>query len=271
MKCSIAQHFGAIIVNFDDMKKGLLILIIFLGKSAISQDTLSFSARYDKPYSVLLAGKDTNWFHYYPNGQLESTIGFTNIPNKTVKHTRYYESGKIMWIQEISNGKKNGVAIYNNEKGTKVASFNYHNDSISDTLFLNSKQSLLFGKITYASKIYGGMQNEDGSSNISQHEGPQVFSSFYTVKMDKSIALQRKYKNFRTDFNGDFFVIIEKGSFGFFPERHDIKLVNPSIGTEAQYQGGSMQGGWNLVEPYNVSQNGFNFLHLHHSSVGYAP
>lgn len=253
------------------MKAALLIFAIIQIGFSFGQDTLSISKRFDGGWTYLIADHDTFTIQTYANGKIESKLEHSTIIDKKRKYTRYYESGKMMWMQEIERGLKNGYSTYFNEKGNKVAAFLYANDTIIDTLFLSSKSRLLFGKITYSSIVYGGMQREDGSSNISENSGPRRFASFYSVKLDKKAEYQKVYKYFNTDTNGEFFIELEDGMFGFFGSNVDVKTITSNQATEMEQGNMGWHGGWDLAQPLLINKTSFNFLHLHYSSVGYAP
>lgn len=253
------------------MKTALLFYIAFQFGFSFGQDTLSITKRFDGGWTYLIAEIDTFTIQTYSNGKIESKMEHSAILDKKRKYTRYYESGKMMWVQEIERGMKNGYSTYFNEKGNKVAAFLFANDTIIDTLFLSTKSRLLFGKITYSSIVYGGMQLEDGSSNISESSGPRRFSSFYTVKLDKKAETQKIYKSFYTDTNGDFFLELEDGLYGFFGSNVDIKSISNDQATELESGNMGWHGGWDLTQPLLINKKSFNYLHLHYSSVGYAP
>jgi hypothetical protein len=226
---------------------------------------------FDGGAMYLIAEIDTFWVYVYPNGTIEAKIGYTLDQNKKTTYERYYENGRKMWTYDLMAGKRNGYSMFFNEKGNKVASFLYQNDTIVDTLFLTKKTQLLFGKITNESKVYGGMQREDGSSNISHSIGPTRHASFYVVRLNKETTSQKIYKRFKTDINGEFFIEVEEGFYGFFNEKVDIKTVSSNQATEPPKGTGGWHGGWNLTEPFLIQKKPYNFVHLHYSSVGYAP
>jgi hypothetical protein len=153
----------------------------------------------------------------------------------------------------------------------RLAEFGMINDTIIDTIYLAKKERLLFGKMTYESTVYGGAVNADGRSNVSHSSGPRAHVDMYVVKLDPAKSHQIAHEYFRTDHKGEFFLHLEKGKFGFFSSRFDIKRVTHTMGTSMGTIGKSMQGSWNRSEPYFIDKNSYNTIHLHYTSVGYAP
>ena len=253
------------------MKNFILLLFIGVTLLGFGQDTLSGYVNYDKTSTYLLSdGIDTFTVFNYANGEREEKISYSLTKSKGI-HERFYPNGKTMWVKEMQGAYANGKAAYFDEKGKRVAEFNYKNDTIIDTLFLSNKKTLLLGKMTYSSVIHGGMMREDGTSNISQSSGNRAHVDMYTVKMDKSAAQQKIYKEFRTANNGEFFLCLEEGDFGFFNKSFPISDVQTNMGTPITTAGMSMHANWNIKSPIKIKKNCYNFINLHYSSVGYAP
>lgn len=252
------------------MKQIVLLLIIFSSYIAQAQDTLSHTKRYKGGETTLLIkDQDTFFSCTYPNGKLESIRPYS-MTDKTTIYKRYYENGKRLWDREMVKGQANGTTIFYNERGKAVASLVFKNDSMIDTNFISLKHQFVYGRGTYFSKVYGGMQREDGSSNISERHGTYMYSPMYTVKLDTSKVEQTVYKDFFTDYNGYYFICLEKGNFGFFPSHMDVKKINAKIGSGQSGFGGGIDYTWN-GGPILIDDQNLHILNLHSHSVGYAP
>ena len=252
------------------MKTILVSLLLMISNQSVAQDTTFRSPQFNGGMTYVIAYEvDTFYVRTYKNGDIESKTGYSVI-KKPQSYIRYYPNGKVMWQKQMVDMKANGNAIYFNKKGKRVAEFNFKNDSIVDTLFLSRKENIVMGRMTYKSVVYGGMMREDGTSNISRSTGPRMFFPMYTVKLDSTQMEQTIYQSFMTDYDGYFFLCLEKGSFGFFYASYDIKLVTSKMGSPAPQNGGGINGGWNLSSPLLIEDK-FTQQNLHYSSVGYAP
>lgn len=265
------EPFGARIVYYINMKQTALLLILFTSFLSRSQDTLSHNKRYQGGETTLLAlAEDTFFRCTYPSGELESIRPYTQL-FKTTLYKRYYKNGKQLWNREMLNGQANGTTVFFNEKGKEIASFEFKNDTLIDTNFINEKIPFVFGRATYRSVVYGGMVREDGTSNVSRRKGTYMFTPMYTVKLDSTVEEQSMYKHFYTDFNGYYFVCLEKGNFGFFPKYQDIKKVTSQMGAPRPDMGGGSQSQWNIREPIQIDDQFYYRVDLFMNSVGYAP
>lgn len=253
------------------MKSFILFCAVLWFSVTFSQDTLSRSPRFDGGTTDLIVEKgDTFWISRYPNGKIESRRTYS-LEKENLLYKRYYPNGNLMWEKLIKNGKSNGLATFYSDEGKKVAEFMYDNGEISDTIFTSPKERLLFGRSTYYSVVHGGMQREDGSSNVSGGHGIHSYFSMYAVKLDSTTSIQKIYQDFYTDYDGYFFLCLENGSFGFFPKSHDITKVNSSMGAPKSQRGMSWSSGWNLNSPFQIENQTYQYLHLHFHSEGYAP
>jgi hypothetical protein len=253
------------------MKKLLTVIILFWTTILFAQDTTELIKFNDGTKSFKLITKnDTNYIYLYPNEKRESIRPIKN-DKVTGKYSRWYENGKLMWEKELLNGIQNGKTVLYDQKGTKVAELNYDKGILKDTVYLKEQIHLIIGKITYSSKVYGGMQREDGSSNISEHSGPYMNYSMYTAKID-SLKKSELIQNFKSDFNGDFFVLVPEGKIAFFPKNIDIKTLLPGHYDFPQKVNYTGNESWSMNGPTIITKDDLIlFITLHHSSVGYAP
>lgn len=253
------------------MKKVLTVIILLGTTILFAQDTTELIKFSDGTKSFKLATKkDTNYIYLYPNEKKESIRPVKNY-QLTGKYSRWYETGKLMWEKDLVNGIQNGKTIFYDQKGIKVAEFTYEKGILIDTIYLKENLHLILGKITSSSKVNGGMQREDGSSNISEYSGPYMNYSMFAAKID-SLKTTELIQNFKSDFNGDFFIIVPEGKIGFFPIATDIKTLNPGEYYLPEKAWSSGHDGWNMKSPTIVKKEDLIlFIILHHSSVGYAP
>lgn len=171
-------------------------------------------------------GKDTSFYQYRTDGSLESHRPYT-LKDSTTIYTRYYQNKIKLWTREMKNGKANGTTIFFNMKGKRMASLEFRNDTLVDTNFISKKYHFIYGRATYYSVVYGGMPNEDGTSNVSGGHGVFMNSSINAIKLDSTKKEQDIYLSFSTGFNGYYMVPVEKGDFGIFPFHYDVKTINP--------------------------------------------
>jgi hypothetical protein len=240
-------------------------------KFGYSQDTTDLFKWYDRTLSFkLITEKDTLLIFKYPDGKRESIRTYKKS-QITGTYSRWYENGKLMWKKELKNGIQYGTSVFYSESGTKVAELMYENGKITDTIFIKANIHLALGKITSSSTVYGGMEREDGGSNVSEYSGPYMNCSMYAIRLD-SKSKPKLVSKFKSDLYGDFFIIVPPGEIGFYPV--DIKIDSLGPGDfhipEKIYSSGNE--GWNMPEHLFVNKvSGILFIELHHYSVGYAP
>lgn len=252
------------------MKPLIIVFSWLFGVQAYSQDTTQLAKYSDGTKSFWLISKaDTTLCYDYPNGKKESRRAFKNN-QVTGTYTRWYENGKKMWEKELVKNVQEGKTVLYNEKGSKIAEFNYVDGKISDTLFLKDNIHLVLGNVTYSSKVYGGMEREDGSSNISENSGPYQNFKMYGAKVD-SLKKPEKIQDFKTDFNGDFFMMVPNGKISFFPASTSIEKLNHGEFYPQEKTWSSGQDGWNFGKPFIINDERIVIIQLHYSSVGYAP
>jgi hypothetical protein len=185
---------------------------------------------------------------------------------------RYYRNGKKMWDKQWSNQTENGRCIYFDPKGQKVAEFNYSGGTIRDTIFIAPNTHLLFGSLSYSSTVYGGMQREDGSSNVSTHSGPYMhyFMKFIELKPLKGNKAAEYY--FTSDFSGEFFVVLNPGRYGLFSKDQDPLKIDENQFLPNQKPGSSWIEHWSNSGPVEINKTRIiTYRNYEHISEGYAP
>jgi len=214
---------------------------------------------------------DTLEIGYYSKGKMEYTIK-RDLSTKNICYTRYYRSGKKMWIKEWKNNTENGKCYYFNTKGINVAEFNYSEGTIKDTLFLAKSTHILFGKLSYSSTIYGGMQREDGTSNVSSSNGPYMNHYMKLIRIDGSKGKDPLEFYFTSDFQGEFMTVLEPGNYGLFPKDFPSKEVEADMFSQKFQPTGSTIENWNINSPIILTKDKqIQYFNFEYSSIGYAP
>lgn len=251
----------------------MILLVSFFTLPVVGQDTTNMVRHYDGSRSFWLQSpKDTTEIHLYPNGKKESECPVKNWMRNGL-YRRWYDNGKMMWEKELKNNIQDGKTVYYSPKGSKVAEFIYQNGQLSDTVFLANNIHLIIGKLTYHSKIYGGVERADGTSNISEITGPMQKYKMYAARVD-SFAEPVLVQHFKSDWNGDFIVLAQEGKIGFFPGNIPIEKIPPGqFSPLPQDLGnlGSVLENWTKCEPVDIKQQKVIFVNLLHHSEGYAP
>lgn len=252
------------------MKPALFILFLLTNYNSYSQDTINLVKYPDGCKSYWLINKsDTVILSTYSNGKIESKRFYKNS-YVNGKYFRWYENGNLMWVKEMVNNTQEGSAVFYNDKEIKVAELIYHNGIISDTVFIKDGIHLVLGNISFTSKIYGGMENDDGSSNVSEYSGPYQNLNMYAVKVD-SLLKPVFIQNFKSDDRGDFFILAPIGKIGFFPKTIPIKDLMPGQYFPPSEFSNSTESGWSMNGPLIINNEQIIFIQIHHTSVGYAP
>jgi hypothetical protein len=250
-----------------------MVLILFLIPAATqAQDTVNFVRYYDGTKTFeLRTKKDTVLISTYPNGKKES--------GRTVKkfqisgtYKRWYNNGKIMWEREIVKNQAHGITKYYSDKGVKVAELKFENGVITDTVFMMKNIRLVLGKITSSSTVYGGAVNEDGTSNVSSYSGPYMYCAMYAAKVD-SLKKPVLVQHFRSDHNGEFFIIAPVGKISFFPKSIPIEKLNVGEFYPPTIMNRSGHDGWTVTPcPLHIKTNSIlSVVLIQFVSVGYAP
>lgn len=253
------------------MKYSVLLLFLCSAFLAKAQDTTQLVKYFDKTKTFwLVSKKDTMIYSYYPNGKKESERKY-NYNGKTIVYKRWYENGKLMWERETVNEIAHGKSVFYDAKGIKVAELNFEKGIVSDTVFIKEGIHLVLGKITTRSVVYGGMQREDGSSNVSDYTGPWMYCSMYAAKVD-SIKKPELIQYFRSDHKGEFFILAPEGTVGYFPKSVPIEKLVPGEFYPVGKVHSSGQEGWSIRGPQIIRKEDVLLLvEIHHESVGYAP
>lgn len=237
---------------------------------ATAQDTLNKIVQFDNRIAYLLVNKrDTIQAFTYPTGRIESKIRMKK-GEMTGLYQRFYENGNIMWEKQLVKGKAEGLCIFYDGSGNKTAEIEMKEDTLYKTQFIQPGKIIYSGHIHSTSVVHGGMQREDGSSNISRHEGPYRNVKMVLAKVFKNQA-PMKVEVFETDQFGNFMVVLNPGEYGFF--QHHISLDKVPPGMYIQ-EGGTWMSGHSSagISPSPGESLGpVHSFKIHFSSVGYAP
>lgn len=253
------------------MKSLILFLFVIMYCNLYSQDTTDIVDYYDGSRSFnLITARDTSLVWLYPGRKKELVCKFSNYEANGT-YTRWYKNGRVMWRKEMKNGLEDGKAVYYDEKGVKVAELIFSAGQISDTVFINEKNHLVFGKITFESTVSGGAVREDGSSNVSRSSGPYTQCAMYAAGLD-SVKKAVLLSHFKTDFMGQFFIVVPECLIGFYPASVKIESLAPGLSAIPQSVTGSTISAWREDGPWKVGKNDKILqVKLHHVSHGYAP
>lgn len=247
----------------------LSLFVFLVASSAIAQDTITRYPGANRVYNLLIAQDgDTTLYTYSADSTLESTKKMER--ESTVFYTRYYPNGNVMWTKEFAENQPNGALKIYSDDNTLLGSFELENDSIVDTLFLHKKRRFIYGRFTYYSIVYGGMQREDGTSNISGGPGVQMHYPMYAVRLNPEAEGQTVFKEFFTDYNGYFMLEVPSGKYGIFPVYYSIDRVTATMGCP-QYQSVAMESTWSINGPIDMTSTHYRYLFYHYHSIGYAP
>lgn len=257
------------------MKKIFLFIVLSINLYSIGQNEIEIVKTHDG-YRIThqYVKNDTLEITYFPDGKLFSKK--KAFPRQTQhSQSRYYPNGNLMWERSFKNGKNEGPSVFYNEKGKKVITINYSNGTANDTLVHSTKQTVVIGNYNYLSKVYGGAQNEDGSSNIQEMSGPTPFFELHLIEMPlKEDQNEWNVLKTRTDQNGDFLVILNsrKQTFGIFPYYFDrSKIKNDLLFPPDSFENSS-NSAWSLSQAIKLDWNtAYLYTELRSSSVGYAP
>lgn len=252
--------------------RSFLLILVLISKVSFGQDTtLIHQSPYGNFSYKITTKTDTVEIGYYSQNKIEYTIQ-RDKNSKKVLYTRYYRNGKKMWEKEWMRENENGNCTYYNVQGVKVAEFKYSEGVIRDTLFLSPNAQLLFGKLSYSSTVYGGMEREDGSSNVSTHSGPYCNHHMKFIRIDAPKGKAPDEFYFTSDFQGEFIVIIKPGKYGLFPKDFSSKNVSENMFSPQIKPTGSTLEHWNINSPIVIQKKkSINYFDFHHTSVGYAP
>lgn len=254
------------------MSKFLLFLFLFCFSYFFSQDTTHLVSYNDGGYRLEIRSEtDTIYTAYYSKEKLESTIKRDKKSGNYI-YKRYYWNGNRMWERELKNGLLNGKSTYYSKKGNKVAEFLYEQGEITDTLFLARDIYFILGNLRFSSTIYGGVENEDGTSNVQHNEGTlqHVTMKFATIKNKKTDIPQEFL--FTSDHEGDYFVVVKPGYYGLFDTETKTQDITINQYLSPNNYNKSAQASWSLPGPLIIDKHKqINIISLLHSFEGYAP
>lgn len=252
-----------------DVYSFLIFTIICL--KTFAQQKLNYMKHVDGTETYLLTSKTDTFFIVNDSRGKKEVECKTRNGHLHGTYKRWYENGSFMWIKKMDHGKANGIAQYFNEKGEKIAELNYAQNIVVDTIYLKSNIHLILGKINFNSKIYGGMEREDGRSNISENSGPMINYSMFVAQLDTIKAI-KKLGKFKTDMFGEFIILVPEGIIGLYPNKVTIESIKPPFNGIPGELGKNGSENWNGNLPLNIPKKAsLHQLVLEHNSVGYAP
>lgn len=245
---------------------------ILINLAGFSQDTLLIEENpyYGNKIIQVNGKKDTVQYEYSKNGKLLSILPISG-PTIPVHYVRFYSNGKKMWDKTLVNNVEYGNSIFYSESGKPIAELIVENGRIADTLFIHSKVNVFIGNITYSSIIYGGVELENGQSNVSESTGALSYYPFKLVEVNNDSKAEHHYT---TDRFGKFFIGAPRKEivYGFFPEnypKNQLKKNTLFPETEMHMSGSSSWSLSSTFESYKTSS--FKEIYIQSSSVGYAP
>lgn len=253
--------------------KTLFFLFVFLNASLLmAQDTIWKSPRQYSGFECMLAQNgDTVVAGFYEGGKTESLRQYSKYRIEG-NYERYYENGKLMWRKNIKNNREEGICAYYDQQGEKVAEFFYHGGVVADTLFLSGKTTVVLGRMTYFSHVYGGMQREfEFEEPELQREIAYINYPVILVQIKDTASKPEIVQRFQTDTFGNFLLCLNEGEYGFFPADYDMKQITTGLFCPPHQIGSSFQSGWNMEAPLKITSPSLKHFHLHFHSVGYAP
>lgn len=257
------------------MKNLLFQLILVLANGCFAQDTIQLYVSPDGFQKVLIKNKiDTLIIGISPNGKIDSKIK-AHPTNSYYTYHRNYPSGKKMWEISYFGLIQDGPSVFYNQQGKKVVTIHYAKGIAIDTISHSSTQTIFFGNYSYSSTIYGGVENEDGSSNVQEYSSE---APFYSMKLfyyplgntSKSTSVQKS----RTDALGNFMFVVarKKGSYGLFPDNFPDKQITKGLPCPPSEMTMSGSNNWILSQELSTESNtSFIQTWLKSVSVGYAP
>lgn len=236
----------------------------------MSQDTLRHANNPDGSRTfVLVQGSDTLLKGVYANGVTESVVKqIGGVPSGL--YTRYYENGKKMWERQLVKSLPEGRSVFYNSKGKRIAELMYERGVITDTTYVKPGIHLIIGRLTFTSKVYGGVEREDGGSNITENSGPYRHQKMFTIRVD-STGAPKKLCTFTSDRNGDFITLVPDASIGFFTEETDIANIPPGAFCPPSAMRMSGNDGWSMTGPLHVNGRSIVVFDINYFSIGYAP
>ncbi len=253
------------------MKLPFIILFFFLVKCTFAQQKINLITYPNGATSYHLITKtDTTYVANYANNKREARCRLRNGAMHGT-YTRWYTNGNKMWVKEMQNDAAQGKCNYYSTNGELMAELIYSNDTIADTLFLKPNQPIILGSIKYNSKVYGGVENVDGTSNISENVGPLINYSMQVLKLDdanKPLLIG----NFKSDVRGQFVIAVPVGQIDLYPANIKLDDIKPPYNGIPATMSMSGNENWDLKLPIEITKSEpLKIITLTHYSVGYAP
>lgn len=257
------------------MKNLLFQLVLVLTFSSLAQDTTQLYVSADGYKKILVLGKvDTLIIGISPNGKIDSKIK-ANPTNTYYTYDRYYTNGKKMWEISYFGFIQDGPSVFYNEQGKKIVTIHYAKGIAIDTISHSTTQTIFFGNYSYSSTVYGGVENEDGSSNIQEYSSVAIYNRIKLIHYPIGDSKKPNSKLITTtDFNGNFLFVVprKKANYGVFPENFPDKLITKSLACPPSEMTMSGSNNWNLSQELRTeSTTSFIQTWLKSVSIGYAP
>lgn len=249
----------------------MIFCLLVLSKLCYAQSTQNEITFPDGTKTYHLVSKsDTTFYVYYPNKVKEAECKLKSDELYGLYH-RYYSNGKKMWSKQMENGITHGKSSYYNLRGELILELNYNNGKITDTIFVKPNTHILLGNISYNSKVYGGADNGDGRSNVSEVEGPYKNIEMNVVKLD-SLKKPQYLSSIKTDLWGNFMTTVPIGNIGIYPKHIKLESLNLPYNAIPSQMSMSANENWDVKLPIEISKyEKIKIINLKHYSVGYAP
>jgi hypothetical protein len=251
----------------------LSIILLFFCLRVFSQDTIQVYKFQDGSRWIQIYGySDTTEVFLWSNGKRESTIPLHRHGRKYI-FTRYDKLGNVVLKREMLGNEPDGKTTFY-YKNNPICEVIFSKGIPVDTMVINPKYGILMINYNYHSEVVGGMENEDGSSNVSIAEGPYIHHELRLINTSSPISEKSIYQTSTSDFQGNLFFVLKKdySNLGMFPA--SIKLNEIPSGR----QGLSERVSYSDLSTYQLSadlsllkMNGFNLSNLKVTSIGYAP
>jgi hypothetical protein len=257
------------------MKNLLFQLILIVAFSGIAQDTTQLYVSPDGYQKILIQSKiDTLLIGISPNGKIDSKIK-ANPTNAYYTYDRYYTNGKKMWEISYFGFIQDGPSVFYNEQGKKIVTIHYAKGLAIDTISHSTTQTIFFGNYSYSSTVYGGVENEDGSSNVQEYTSVAIYNRMKLINYPIGDSKKPNSKLITTtDFNGNFMFIVprKKANYGIFPDNFPDTLVTNGLAFPSSEMTMSGSNNWSLSQELRTeSSTSFIQTWLKLVSIGYAP
>lgn len=256
--------------------KNLIFQLFFIATySSQAQDTTQLYVSPDGYQKILVRTNiDTLLIGLSPTGKMDSKTK-ANPTNSYYTYERYYPNGKKMWEISYFGLIQDGPSAFYNDQGKKIVTIHYAKGIAIDTISHSTTQTIFFGNYSYSSTVYGGVENEDGTSNIQEYSSVAIYSTLKLINYPIDDSKKPYSKLISTsDFNGNFMFIVprKKANYGVFPENFPDKLITKGLACPPSEMTMSGSNNWNLSQELRTeSTTSFIQTWLKSVSVGYAP